>query len=178
MEALFATAILIFVLVAFVVLYVNFMKFYNRQQTEMKVGDSARRAVKELQSVALQANQIIVSHDFSGTVRSTDQHTLVLELPSVDGSGNIVSGKHDYAAFYKTGNNLYKVMEANEESSRVSSLKQLSDSISTLTFTLNNPNLAQASKIDMDIQLQASSGGQSISYHLLQEIYLRNLQTN
>lgn len=173
-EAIFASAILAFVLVAFVVLYINFFKFYNRQQAEMKIGDSARNAVKELQSSALQANKIVASHSFSGTAYNTDQDTLVLEIPSIDGSGNVISGKYDYVVFYKTGENLYKLMEADAASSRASSLKQLSESVVALTFTCNNPDLAIANKIDADIQLQTSFDGQTISYHLYQEIYLRN----
>lgn len=173
-EAIFASAILAFVLVAFVVVYINFFKFYNRQQAEMKLGDSARNAVKELQSSALQANQIVASHDFSGPTFNTDQDTLVLELPSIDGSGNVVSGKYDYVVFYKTQENFYKLTEADAASSRASSLKQLSESVATLTFTYNNPDLAQANKIDTDIQMQSLLSGQTISYQLYQEIYLRN----
>jgi len=173
-EAIFASAILAFVLVAFVVVYINFFKFYNRQQAEMKIGDSARNIAKEVQSAALQSNQISSSHNFSGPVYSTDQDTLVLEMPSIDGSGNIISGKYDYVVFYKTGENFYKLTEADAASSRPSGFKQLSESVATLIFTYNNSDLAQANKIDTDIQMQSLSGGQNISYHLYQEIYLRN----
>jgi hypothetical protein len=173
-EAIFASAILAFVLVAFVVVYINFFKFYNRQQAEMKLEDSARNIAKEVQNAALQSNQIASSHSFSGPVYNTDQDTLVLEIPSIDGSRNIVNEKYDYVVFYKTGENFYKLTEADAASSRASSLKQLSDSVVTLTFTYNNPDLAQANKIDANIQMQASVGGQFIPYHLYQEIYLRN----
>jgi hypothetical protein len=174
-EAIFASAILIFVLGVFVALYANFSKFYNRQQTEITIGNSARQAVKELQSAALQANQIITSHSFSGTTYATGEHTLVLEIPSIDSSGNIVIGKHDYAAFYLTGSNFFKLVQADAASNRSSGQNQISDAVSTLTFTYNNANLALANKIDTDIQMQTSSSGQTISYHLHQEIYLRNL---
>jgi hypothetical protein len=174
-EAIFASAILIFVLGVFVALYANFSKFYNRQQTEITIGDSARESVKELQSWALQASHIAASHNFSGTTYSTDQDTLVLEIPSVDSSGNTISGKYDYAAFYITGNNLYKLVSVDAASSRSSGLNQISDAVSALTFTYNNANLTLANKIDADIQMQKSSGGRTISYDLHQEIYLRNL---
>lgn len=174
-EAIFASAILIFVLGAFAVLYTNFSKFYNRQQAEINIGNSAREAVKELQSAALQANHIIASHTFSGTAYTTGQHIVVLEIPSIDGSGNIVSGKYDYVVFYLTGKNLYRRVEVDAASSRPSGLNKISDSVSMLTFTYNNPNLAQATKIDTDIQMQTVSGSQTISSDLHQEIYLRNL---
>lgn len=174
-EAIFASAILIFVLGAFAVLYINFSKFYNRQQAEINIGNSAREAVKELQSAVLQADQIAASHTFSGTAYSTDQDTLVLEIPSVDGSGDIVSGKHDYVVFYLTGNNLYRLIDADAASNRSSGQNQISDAVSALTFTYNNPNLALATKIDVGLQLQTIAGGQTISYNLNQKIYLRNL---
>jgi hypothetical protein len=174
-EAIFASAILIFALGVFVALYANYSKFYKRQQTEITIGDSARQAVKELQNVALQANQIMTSHSFSGTTYTTGQHTLVMEIPSVDSSGNIVSGKHDYVVFYLTGNNFFKLVQADAVSNRSSGQNQISDAVSALTFTYNNANLALANKIDTDIQMQTISGGQTIAYHLHQEIYLRNL---
>jgi hypothetical protein len=174
-EAIFASAIFIFILTVFVALYANFSKFYDRQQTEIKIGTSAREAVKELQSWALQADQILSSHTFSGTTYSTDQHTLVLELPSIDGAGNIISGKYDFVVFYKSGKNLYKLVQADVSSKRTSGLNQISDAVTALTFTYNNPNLILANKIDSDIQMETTSGGQVISYHLHQEIYLRNI---
>jgi len=174
-EAIFASAILIFVLGAFVVLYTNFSKFYNRQQAEINIGNSARESVKELQSSILQADQIAASHTFSGTTYSTDQDTLVLEIPSIDGSGNIVSGKYDYIAFYLTGNNLYRLIDADAASSRSSGQNKISDAVSALTFTYNNPNLTLASKVDVNLQMQTISGGQTIFYNLNQKIYLRNL---
>jgi Tfp pilus assembly protein PilW len=174
-ETIIASAIMILALGAFSVLYINFSKSYSRQQTEISIGDSARAVAKEIQSAALQANHIIASYTFSGTLYSTDQHTVVLEIPSIDGSGNIVSGKHDYAVFYQTGKNLNKIFEADAASSRSSSQSQLSDAVSTLTFTYNNPDLSLASKIDTNLQMQTISRGQTVSYDLHQEIYLRNL---
>ena len=117
----------------------------------------------------------MTSHNFSGTTYSTDQHTLVLEIPSVDGSGNIVSGKHDYTVFHLTGKNLYRLVQADAASSRPSGLNQISDAVAAIIFTYNNSDLSKATKIDANIQMQTISGGQTISYNLHQEIYLRNL---
>jgi hypothetical protein len=173
-ETVIATAILIYVLVALLVLYNNFFKVYSNQQTRVALGNSAREAVKELKNAALQANQIVASHNFSGTTYSTGQHTLVLEIPSIDGSGNIVNGKHDYAVFYLTGTNLYRRIQADAASSRPSGLNKISDAVSAITFTYNSADLALATKIDADMEMQKISGGQNVSYQLHQEIYLRN----
>lgn len=174
-ELIFVSAILIFVLGAFAVLYANFSKFYNRQQAEIEMGNSARETAKELQSAVLQASQIVSSHDFSGTAYSTDADTVVLKIPSIDGSGDIVSGNFDYIVFYLTGKNLYRLVEADATSIRSSGRNQISDAVSGLVYTYNNPNLELASKIDVSLQMQTIAGGQTIFYNLNQEIYLRNL---
>jgi type II secretory pathway pseudopilin PulG len=174
-EAIFAAAILIFVLGVFAAIYMNFTKFYGRQQAQINMGNSAREAAKELQSAALQADQIAVSHNFSGTTYVTDQDTLVLEIPSIDGSGNVVSGEHDYIVFYTNGNGLYRLVEAGAASSRSSGLNEISDLVSAIMFTYNNANLSLANKIDVDIQMQIISRGQTAYYNLHQAIYLRNI---
>jgi uncharacterized protein with LGFP repeats len=173
-EAVISVAVVIYIMVAFLVIYSNYNKFFNRQQAQIEIGNSAREAVKELQSAALQASQIKSSQVISGTTYTTGVHTVVLELSSIDGAGNIISGKFDYAVFYLTGNDLYRRIQVDAASSRHSSLNKLSDSVSTLTFTYDNPNLTLAAKIDTDMQLQATSGKDTLSYHLYQEIYLRN----
>ena len=174
-EAIFASAILIFVLALLVLLYLNFSKSYNRQQTEIKMGDSARELVKELQNNALQADKIMASRSFSGTTYSTDQHKVVMELPSIDSSGNVVSGKHDYVVFYLTGKNLYRLVQADAASSRPSGPNQISDAVSSITLTYDNADLSKVTRIDSDIQMQTISGGQTIFYSLHQRIYLRNI---
>ena len=173
-EAIISVAVVMYILVAFLVIYSNFDKFFNRQQAEIGMGNSAREAAKELQDDALQADKIMSSQTISGTAYTTGAHTVVLEIPSVDGSGNAISGKYDYAVFYLTGKNLYRRMQADAVSSRRSELNKISNAVSVLTFTYDNSDLAQAAKIDMDLQMQTILGKQIISYHLYQEIYLRN----
>lgn len=173
-ETVIATAILIFILVALLVLYNNYFKSFNNQQARIAMGSSAREAVKELQSAFLQADQIMDSHNFSGTTYTTNENTVVLEIPSIDGSKNIVNEKYDYVVFYLTGKNFFRLVEADAVSSRPSGLNRISDTVSTLVFTYDNLDLSQTTKIETDIGMQAISGGRNVSYQLHQEIYLRN----
>jgi len=173
-EAVFSVAIFIFITLAIFYLYYNYSNIYNYQLVEARVAGSARTAANELQKIALQADKIVASHDFSGHTYSSGLHTLVVEIPSVDGSGNIAAGKYDYAAFYTSGANFFELMQADAASSRPSGLKNLSDAVSTITFTYNNADLGLASKIDADMQMQAMARRQTVAYRLRQELYLRN----
>jgi hypothetical protein len=173
-ETVIATAILIFILVALLALYNNYFKSYNNQEARIAMGGSAREAVKELQSAALQADQIVASHSFSGTTYTTNGNTVILEIPSIDGSGNIIDGKNDYVVFYLTGKNLYRRIEVDAASSRPSGQNKISDVVSTLSFVYDNADLSEATKIETDLEMQKISGGQNVSYELHQETYLRN----
>lgn len=174
-EVIFAVAILVFMFVAITYLYNNYYNVYFYQQTNVSVADSAHAAMNELQNAALQADKIITSHTFSGKTYSTDQHTLVLEIPSIDDSGNIVDGKYDYVVFYTTGTNLYKRIQADAASSRSSNFTIIGGMISALTFTYNNADLSKASEISTDIDVQKAARKRTVTYHLKQEIYLRNI---
>lgn len=173
-EAVFAVAVFIFITLAMMYLYYNFSNIFNYQQVEARVAGSARTAASELQSAVLQANKIVSSHAFSGHTYSTDQDTLVLEIPSINSSGDIVAGKFDYVAFYIVGTNFYKLTEVDAASVRPSGLKQLSDAIAAIIFTFNDANLDLAGKIDVDMRTQAMARRQMVTYHLYQELYLRN----
>ncbi len=173
-ETMVTIAIFILVSLALGYFYVYYYKIFHTQQALISVAGSASLAANELQNAVLQADQILVSHNFSGTVYNTGQNILVLELPSIDGSGNIVSGKYDYLVFYATSTHLYKLVQANAQSSRPSGSRQLSDTVSTFTFTYNNGDLTQADKIDVDMNLQTVANRQTIPYHLHQTLYLRN----
>ena len=173
-ETVVVVAILIILLIALLGIYLNYSKVYTYQQALIKTSNSARIAMNELRSAALQSDKIIDSYSFSGTTYSSNENTLVLEIPSIDGSGNIVSGKYDYAVFYTSGTNLYKRVQPESSSSRPSGTKQLSDTVAMLSFAYNNADLAIANKVDADIRMQAAAGKQTATYNLQQAIYLRN----
>src|SRR4030065_1607532 len=111
-EAIITVSILAYIVVALLVLYTNYSKFYRFQQAKINTGGSAREAIKELQNAVLQTDNGMASHNFSGTDYSSGTNSVVLEIPSVDGSGNIVSGKFDYVVFYATGKDLYRRVQA------------------------------------------------------------------
>jgi hypothetical protein len=173
-ETIITAGLIAFILAALAVLYSNFSKFYNHQKTEIEISDSAREAMKQLRSIVLQADGILASHSFSGTTYATDQHTVVLEIPSIDGSGDIVDEGYDYAVFYTTGNSLYKRVLADASSSRSSGTNEISDAVLGIDFTYDNVDVTLASEIDTDLQMETTYAGETASFDLQQTLYLRN----
>lgn len=173
-ETIITITIFIIISVALGVFFVYYYQNFNIQQTIVNMVGAASGTASELQNIILQADKIMANHDFSGTVYETNQNTLVLELPSIDGSGDIISGKYDYAVFYATGTSFYKLIQGDPSSARLSGLKQLSGIVLSLVFTYNNGDLNQADKVSVDMQMQTTVSRQIVSHHFYQEIYLRN----
>ena len=155
-------------------LYV-YMKTFQSQEATIITAGSAGAVLTEVENALMQANQVLASHSFSGTLYSAGSQTLVLSLPAVDGSGSVISGKTDYMVFYASGTNVYWLTQADAASSRVSVLKRLSNVLQSVTFTYDNVDFTQVKKVDTDVQTQTQAAGKTIQSHLHQQVYLRNL---
>jgi hypothetical protein len=173
-EAIFVVAALIIILVTLLLIYNNYTKIFGYQQALISTADSARITMNELQKFTQQSDKILSSHSFSGITRSSSQNTLVLEVPSIDNSGNILNGKYDFVAFYTSGTILNELTQADTSSNRPSGVKELSNTVSSLEFTYNNANPELATEVDVDLETQATSRQQTAAYNLYQKIYLRN----
>ncbi|MDO8231816.1 MAG: hypothetical protein Q7T37_01260 [bacterium] len=156
------------------VLIYDLNKTSEYQQTVLQSSGSASALVKEIESLALPADAVLQTHTFSGITRTSTSTTLVLEIPSIDSSGNIVPSAHDYAAFYTAGTDAYRILEANASSQRVSGTKKLSSTVNSLTFSYNNTDFSQVDTVIVDAQMRAQVKQELIYDHRQQQIRLRN----
>lgn len=161
-------------LLALVNLFVIFNNIYGYQQTFMATAGSSGRALDALGAAILPANAVRASHVFSGTTYSSASTTIVLELPSVDSTGDIVSGAKDYIVFYASSTELYRRVEAHAASVRTSGLTKLSSTLSSLSFTYDHIDFAQVAKVAATIQTAKLFKQQSVQSTLSEEWYLRN----
>jgi len=152
----------------------SFYVSYSYEQSAAISAESARSVIKEVESLTLVADKVLSSHVFSSATYDSSSNSLVLEIPSIDSSGAIVSGSYDYAAFYLQDTNAYRILEANAASSRASGTKKLSDTISSLTFSYNNADFALADAVTVDVQTLVQSRGQGSADHRSEQLYLRN----
>lgn len=163
-------------LVALANLFFIFNSIYGYQQAFMAAAGSSGASMNALEAAVLPASQALSSHNFSGTSYSSATTTLVLELPSVDSLGNIIPGANDYVAFYASSTALYRLTQAYASSVRVSGLKKLSTTLSSLSFTYDNADFTKVTNVTADIQTQAQFKQQTVQSRLREQLYLRNLQ--
>jgi len=175
-ETFIVIAISVVAFIALANLFLMFNSLYGYQQAFMAGAGSASNAMNAFEAAVFPADHVLASHSFNGTTYSSATTTLVLELPAVDGSGNIIAGTNDYIVFYPSSTTLYRLTAAGAGSTRVSGLKQLSTTLNTISFTYDNTDFTKVSNVTADIVTQAQFKQQTVQSHLNEQIYLRNLQ--
>lgn len=176
-ETVITISLSVLALLALVNLFFIFNSIYGYQQAFIATAGSAGAAINSFEAAILPANHVLASHAFSGTTYSSGAMTLVLELPTIDNSGNIVYGAKDYIVFYASSTKLYRLVQADAQSARSSGLTQLSATLNSLSFTYDNVNFAQVTNVTADIQTQAQFKQQVVQSHLREKLYLRNFSS-
>lgn len=171
----------VIVLAMFVVMMSLLITFFIKYNTSflfdravVMTGSSAGIVMQEVVTSTLQSDQVLYSHVFSGTAYITGTSTLVLELPAVDASGNVISNTYDYIAIYTSGSTVYRIISADASSSRRSGTKILSTTLQSLTFTYNSTDVTQISSVTADVQTSSSVKGVPAQAHLTELVRLRN----
>ena len=176
LETTIAIGIFILMALAMYDLWISNDFLVRSQIATIDVVGSASALMTDVQNYVLQADAVATSHTFSGTSYTSTTTTLVLELPSVDGSGNIIVGQHDYAVFYASGTTAFRRVDTGTGSARSTTTHQLSETITALTFSYNASPITQSTNVSVDVQTQESVKKKTTSTHVTGTIYLRNKQ--
>lgn len=174
-ETVVVIAISVIALAALVNLFLIFNTTYGNQQAFMAAAGSAGGAMNAFEAAIMPADHVLASHSFSGTTYSSGATVLVLSLPVVDGSGNIITGVEDYIAFYSSSAKLYRLTQAGTGSVRVSGLKELSSTLNSISYTYDNADFTKVTNVTADVVTQAQFKQKTVQGHLNEQMYLRNL---
>lgn len=174
-ETVIIIAITAMMMLALAALFINFNSFYVYQQTFTATVKSAGGAINAISDASLPADQVLASHVFSIGTISSGATSFALELPSIDSSGNILAGKHDYIGFYLTGTDLYRRTEADASSVRTSGTKKVATLVSSLSFTYDNTDFTKVTSVTTDIIAQLNTKKGLVQTHLNEQFYLRNI---
>jgi len=173
-ETIVVIALFVVMMLALVAMYGDFNKLYLFQQTYSETAGSAGNVVNGMEKIVLPADAVLLSHTFTAGTYTTGSQTLVVEIPSIDAGGIVVSGKYDYAVIYTAGTSVYSLLEPDASSSRVAATKLLSSNISSLTFSYPSADYTQATYVGVSITTQATVKGAPVTAHLEDRLYLRN----
>jgi type II secretory pathway component PulJ len=173
-EVLIVIFMTVLILTALFTLFDWHNRIYYLEQAEVKATGSARASLVRLEKHIVQARRVLASRTVGGVDYTSGSTTIILEIPTINSSNEVVANTYDYAVYYLSGNALYERIEANGASIRKSGLKQLSDAVNTLTLTYNNEDFAQVSVVTVNLQTRARARNTHVNTELAQTVFLRN----
>ena len=173
-ETLILLAVSVAALIALVNVFFIFNSLYGYEQAFLKTAGSAGTAMNALQSSILQADAVLASSTFSGTTYTSTTTSIVLELPAIDASGNLILGAKDRVAFFASSTKLYRLTAAAGGSARVSGTTTLTSALQSISFTYSASDVAQSASTTVDLQTRLTYKQQVLSAHLREQWYLRN----
>lgn len=173
-ETIVVVAVSVALCTALGILIFNLSKISDYQQAVLESSGSASALMKDIGYFALPAHAVVQSHTFSTATRTSTSTALVLEIPSIDASGNTIAGAYDYAAFYVIGTEAYRELETHALSARIPGTKKLSSTVHTLSFSYDAANVTQTTTITVDLQMQTQIKQETIYDHRQQSLRLRN----
>lgn len=165
------------VIALFVVMYLVLSYFFissnstvSYQTSVIEVNGAASRVVNEVRAAALPAARVLASQSFPNGTVSSGEESLVVELPSIDEDGSIVSGDFDQVGFYKEGSVVYQETRIDSGSTRTAGRIILANNATELSFTYDTEDPTTATLITVDVTTE----GTTASARAQQTIYLRN----
>lgn len=154
--------------------YLNFNKAVRNDGSLMAVAGGAANVIQGAEKLVLPASRILTSHTFAVGTFSSNASTLVVEIPSIDATGNQISNAYDYGVLYVQGTNANLVIEKSASSVRVAQKKLLTGALGSLTFTYNDASTTLATLVTVDVVASTSIKEGLRTTHLTEQLNLRN----
>jgi prepilin-type N-terminal cleavage/methylation domain-containing protein len=169
------TVLLLVVTQIFALNYDIFWKQSKRSSNET----GAVLAAKTVSQMARGAIDVEASHLFGSDTRTSSSSALVLKLPTVDSSGNVVAASFDYIAFYRDATTPTKIMAATDAAAlsyRASGTRLITDHNEVARFMYNNPDITKANRVSLFVVNRQSYRSLNLTTRGWTSIFLRNYE--
>lgn len=162
----------IFSILVFFLAYISGYHFqtYDNENAELNITNDARTALDDVDNYVRQAHRILSTY----TTYTTGNTTLIVQIPSIDSSGQIIDSTYDIVVFYRSGSNFIRQVFPNTSSSRSSATRNLAAGVTSLTFSYNNTDYTQSTQVTTSITIQQQAGTQTRSITVSSQSTLRN----
>lgn len=171
-EVLVVSAILLLIVGFLGYLSIKHFWIYNSQVSELDIEHGARTTLDDIDNHVRGAYRVASS--YSGY--TSGSQTLVLQLPSVDSSNQIISGTYDYVVFYLSSGSLVRQVFPDPSSSRIAAAKTLTDGVDgdTFSFSYDNADYSLVKQVTTTITITKGNPNQKRSITLSSKSSLRN----
>lgn len=151
--------------VLLVVIMVNSAGVSTKESLKVQNGLNINDALAKVRSTIKQASSVAASYTYNSTTYTTGPTQLILKVPSIDNSNNIISDTFDYFVFLLDGKVLRFKIFKDPASSRQLVDQVFSTNVSNLTFRyLNSANPSvevlptSAAKVQIILTLMQKAG--------------------
>ena len=124
------------------------LRLNEAQKTVSALTSSTDSGIYRISSSIQQSSQILSDAVISGTTHTTSSSALVLKIPTVNSSGQIISGSYDTVVYRRNPSDLSELQEitdAEAGSARFDGTHLIARFVTNLLFRYNNSNYSLAS---------------------------------
>lgn len=181
MEVLIATSVSVVVGVLLLVIIVNSAGVSYKQSSKFQEGTTTNDIQASIVENIKSSSAVLASYTSGGTTYTSGAVQLILKIPTIDSSNNIISNAFDYFVYFLDSGKLRFKTFPDVSSARKAQdqiFSTLVDSLTLQYFNSANPPLevipTSASKIRMTIRLKQKSGASFEINTATTEANLRN----
>lgn len=153
--------VVIFLIALFSVVLMNVFITHGRLTTAgLKTSEMHLHRVqieRDIKGVIRIATQVMGSQTVGGTLYTTDENTMIFQIPSLDSSGVPIADTFDYAVFHldpSDPSELFYSREPNPASSRSVINKLLSNKVDKLNFIFDEEVVENSNRVIVNITLR------------------------
>ncbi len=151
-------------------MFVSHNRLYRTQTAELNVTGDARTALDDIDSYVRQANRTMESY----STYTAGSQVLILQIQSINSSKQLISATYDYVVYYLVSGSLYRQVIPNAASTRTAVTKKIANNVTALTFTYNDANYPQVTKVTTDMTLLENAGIQNRTISISSQASLRS----
>ncbi len=176
-ETLITIFIATIILGALIGIYFTYTNVLKVQVAYSTLSSTSTITMDKITSSIRGASKVVDNYVIDSTNYNTDYDTIILKIPSIDGSQVIIENTFDYLVYYLDASNqtqLKSNIEPDPNSSRTSGEKHVGEFIDALVFNYNNTTFSNVNKVEVILSVQKSEG-KSVQEIIVQNtIHLRN----
>jgi Tfp pilus assembly protein FimT len=177
MEGMAVLGVMAMLMIIISQIFIVSYDIYAKQTASADNSTSAVLAARTISEFARGATAVLDSYTINGTLYTSSDSELVLKLPAVNDSGNIITDTYDYIAFYRDGADTTKIfsdIEPDASSYRFSGQKMVTAYNDVMTFRYDNPTLSEADRVSIYIRNGQTVRSTSLEAEAWTSIFLRN----
>jgi len=177
MEGMTVIGIMTIVLVMVTQIFGVSQEVFVKQTARAENETGAVLATRLISDMTRGSSAVESSRTISGTAYTTSSTVLVLKMPSINSSGNVIASTYDYVAFYRDGTDATKIWsdtEAAAGSRRIPGKKLVTAGNLIFTFRYDDVDPTKATRIQVYLVNRRTARNTTITSRSWTAITLRN----